>query len=72
VHVDGLDVTVLETRLGQPTYTRFQFDVPLEDASLVFLHSTVHGLESLALPPIGGTVLLPAPTMPDLAQLQPR
>jgi hypothetical protein len=65
-HVAGMDVTVVETHQGQPTHMRIQFDVPLESEELAFVHSTSRGLEHLALPQVGGTLQLPAPTMPNL------
>lgn len=68
-HVAGMDVTVLQTHQGQPTHIRFSFDVPLENERLAFLHSTPRGLERLALPPVGSTLQLPAPIMPNLVLL---
>jgi hypothetical protein len=70
--VAGLSVTVLEEREGQPVLMRCRFDVPLEDASLAFVHSTPQGLVPLLLPAVGASAQLPPPIMPDLRWLPPQ
>jgi hypothetical protein len=69
--VRGLRIDVLATRAGQPVHARYTFEVPLEDASLVWLHSTSTGLRRLSLPPVGRTLRLPPPVLPDLKLLTP-
>jgi hypothetical protein len=69
VSLADLHVEVLETLRGQPVHIRCRFLVPLDDASLVFIHSTPQGLRRLRLPALGQRLHLPAPVMPDLALL---
>ena len=52
---------------GQVDAIRFDFDRSLEDPDLVFMTSTGGGLQRLALPPVGGSVLVPLPRMADRA-----
>lgn len=56
VKLEGMRVTVLAADAQGPTRLGFEFDVPLEDPSLVFLHWRDGGLRRLT-PPSEGTRL---------------
>jgi hypothetical protein len=61
VHLTGMRAEVLElTADGRPAATRFTFDVPLEDPSLRWVQWTDVEVEPLELPPIGGSITIPA------------
>ena len=64
IEVDGMRVTVLDARGGDPTRLRFEFAQSLDDPSYVFLHATPRGLERVALPPVGGRLRLAQPAVP--------
>jgi hypothetical protein len=64
VALDGMRVSVLEARGGEPLRLRFAFDRSLDDPRLVFLHATPRGLRRIALPPVGGKLRLPPPAIP--------
>jgi hypothetical protein len=68
-HVAGMNVQILALAEGQPSRVRYRFDVPLEHPSLVFLQSTLSGLQRLQLPHAGTAIQLPPPVMPDLTLL---
>lgn len=53
VKLEGMTVTVLAADAQGPTRLGFDFDVPLEDPSLVFLHWREGGLHRLTPPPEG-------------------
>jgi hypothetical protein len=53
VKLEGMQVTVLAAEAQGPTRLGFEFDVPLEDPSLVFLHSREGVLRRLTPPPEG-------------------
>jgi hypothetical protein len=56
VKLEGMRVTVLAADAQGPTRLGFEFDVPLEDPSLVFLHWREGGLRRLMPPPEGARV----------------
>jgi hypothetical protein len=72
VELDGLRVEVLRLVHGRPQKLRSVFDRPLDDPSLVFLHSTEHGLAAFHIPPVGATVRVPRAAIPDGTKLRPR
>jgi hypothetical protein len=53
VKLEGMRVKVLAADAQGPTRLGFEFDVPLEDPSLVFLHWREGGLRRLTPPPEG-------------------
>jgi hypothetical protein len=53
VKLEGMRVTVLAADAQGPTRLGFDFDVPLEDRSLVFMHWRDGGLRRLTPPPEG-------------------
>lgn len=65
-HVNGLRVEILATAGVNPWRTRFTFDRPLDDSSVVFLHSTPDGLRQFKPPAVGDRLRLPSPEMPRL------
>jgi len=67
VDVGGMKVTVMtiSKRLhGLPKSIRVEFDVPLEDPSLVFVLPTQEGIKPYHLPAVGESAIVPAPTVP--------
>ncbi|WP_437284642.1 hypothetical protein [Sorangium sp. So ce406] len=58
VPLGAWSVRVLADDAGQPTRFAVTFDRDLDDPSLAFLHWKDGGLRAVALPPIGGEVLL--------------
>ncbi|AKJ06827.1 hypothetical protein ATI61_105206 [Archangium gephyra] len=60
VKLEGMQVTVLAADAQGPTRLGFEFDVPLEDPSLVFLHWREGTLRRLTPPPEGTRVDLSA------------
>jgi hypothetical protein len=68
VEMPGLTVTVTEsTSDGRPAEALFRFEVPLEDASLLWLAWDHGGFAPWVPPPIGETTTLPAKGLFDLA-----
>lgn len=65
----GLAVRVLRVADDNPAWMRFDFDRPLDDPELLFLHSTSAGLRRVRMPALGQTLRLPKPTMRDLREL---
>ena len=65
VRLTGMTVTVTElTADGGPAEARFQFAVPLEDPSLLWVQWTEGAFRPFAPPPVGQTVTLPAAKLP--------
>ncbi|WNG17965.1 hypothetical protein [Cystobacter fuscus] len=60
VELEGMRVTVLAADAHGPTRLGFEFDVPLEDPSLVFLHWREGTLRRLTPPPEGTRLELSA------------
>jgi hypothetical protein len=61
VELEGMRVTVLAADAGGPTRLGFEFDVPLEDPSLVFLRFRPDGLHRFTPPPVGTRLALSEP-----------
>jgi hypothetical protein len=53
VKLEGMQVTVLAADAQGPTRLGFEFDTPLEDLSLVFLHTRAGELTRFTPPPVG-------------------
>ncbi len=53
VKLEGMQVTVLAADAQGPTRLGFEFDTPLEDPSLVFLHTRAGELTRFTPPPVG-------------------
>ncbi|MFY0529135.1 hypothetical protein ACN28I_40220 [Archangium gephyra] len=64
VKLEGMQVTVLAADAQGPTRLGFEFDVPLEDPSLVFLHWREGALRRLMPPPEGARLDLATPANP--------
>jgi hypothetical protein len=56
--------TVLELYDGLPKRVRFEFDRPLESASLLFMRTEPKGFRRFQFPPLGGSVDVRAPAVP--------
>lgn len=63
VKLEGMTVTVLAADAEGPTRLGFEFDVPLEDPSLVFLRTREGGLSRFIPPPVGTRLDLSAPVV---------
>lgn len=63
----GMLAHVLEVRSGAPTRVQFDFDVSVDDPSLVFVEATELGLQRVVVPPLGQTIQLAAPRRPKLS-----
>jgi hypothetical protein len=59
VRTSYMTATVLDDRAGRPTRVSFQFTRLLDDPSLIFLTFRDGGLRRLAMPPVGGEIVLP-------------
>ena len=59
VSLRGLEATVLSSEHGGQTHVRFRFDRSLDDASVTLLARRVDHLESVAVPQIGETLVIP-------------
>lgn len=68
VDVDGMRATVFELHDGRPSGVRFDFDVPLEDPSLYFVHPMYEGIVHFPIPAIGKSVNVPPPVIPMVAE----
>jgi hypothetical protein len=68
VDLDGMRATVLELDDDRPTAVRFDFDVPLEDPSLLFVHPMPRGIVRFPIPAVGKSVEVPPPVIPALSQ----
>lgn len=64
VSLGNIRVNILRLYKGKPSVVRFIFDRPLEDPSLVFLHSTASGLRRFIPPKIGEVRTMPLPPLP--------
>ena len=65
VELARMTVEILETTAnGRPLEAAFIFPVPLEDPSLRWVQYASDGFKPFAPPPIGQTVVLPAPPLP--------
>jgi hypothetical protein len=60
VELEGRRVTVLAAEWQGPTRLGFEFDAPLEDPSLVFLHTRAGALTRFTPPPVGTRLELSA------------
>jgi len=72
VDVGSMRVTIVELFDGRPRRILVEFDRPLEDPSLLFMVPRPDGYQRFALPPIGESVVVPAPAVPtvDVARRQ--
>jgi hypothetical protein len=72
VDVGALRVTILELFDGRPRRVQVEFDRPLEDPSLLFMVPKPDGYKRFALPPIGESVVVPAPAVPAVDVAAPQ
>lgn len=62
IELTGVEITVIDvTPDGRPAAARFHFKVPLEDPSLIWLQWRDGTFVPFSPPPVGSTVILPAP-----------
>jgi hypothetical protein len=66
---ERFEVRVIATEHGDPTQLRFAFVHPLDDPQYLFLYPVRDGLRPLALPAVGATLQLAAPSF--VAALRP-
>ncbi|MBX3177828.1 MAG: hypothetical protein KF886_10740 [Candidatus Hydrogenedentes bacterium] len=70
VNLQGLTVTVLEAgEDGRPREVRFDFDAPLEDASLHFLYWDRGAYHAFTPPPLGERTTVAGPRLRNLVQV---
>jgi hypothetical protein len=67
VKLEGMTVTVLAADEVGPTRLGFEFDVPLEDPSLVLLRSREGGVSRFTPPPVGTRIDLSVPIVGAVA-----
>jgi len=64
VDLGGMRVTVRQLYRERPRAIHVEFDAPLEDPSLVFVHPVAEGMKRFPLPRIGESVTVPMPVIP--------
>jgi hypothetical protein len=65
IRTQGMNVYIVEVQAGQPSRIHFEFDVALEDPSLVFVETWDGGLRQITPPKLGASFVIEPPRLPE-------